>query len=79
MNHFCSSVQIADPYEVEVPCKNPKTSKGGFGKGLIVFATYMTFWKLGENYPQVSMNYSAWGRENSKPSGKGLQKSLMTN
>ena len=77
MNHFCCSVQIADPYEVEVPGKNPKTSKEASGKASL-FLPHMTFWKLGENYPQVFHELFGLGQGKLK-AFKGLQKSVMTN
>ena len=35
LNHFCSNVNIATSYEVEVPCIHPKTSKDALEKASI--------------------------------------------
>lgn len=52
LNHFCSNVNIATSYEVEVPCIHPKTSKDALEKASI-FLPHMMFYTLGQNYPSL--------------------------
>ena len=73
MNHFCSNVQIADPYEVEVPCKDPKTSKEALEKASL-FLPHMMFWKLGVNYPQVFHELFSLGQGKLKAFWQGVEK-----
>ena len=52
MNHFCATVNIADSFEVEVPCVHPKTSADALEKASI-FLPHMMFYTLGKNYPEL--------------------------
>ena len=52
MNAFCSHVQIASSFDVDVPCLRPKTSKDALEKASI-FLPHCVFSTLGENYPEV--------------------------
>lgn len=61
MGHFCSNVQIAAPYSVQVPCIHPKTSKETLEK-VSIFLPHMMFSLLGHHYPEVFSHLFSFGK-----------------
>ena len=62
MAHFCSNVQLAEPYEVEVPCVHPKTSKDALEKASI-FLPHIMFSQIGRNYiPRNLLSALSFGK-----------------
>ena len=61
MNHFCSNVQIAESFDVWVPCTRPKTNKDALEKASI-FLPHMMFAALGQNYPEVFSKLFGFGK-----------------
>ena len=63
MNAFCSHVQIASSFDVDVPCLHPKTPKDALEKASI-FLLHCVFSTLGENYPEVFAQFFCFGKGN---------------
>lgn len=61
MGHFCSNVQLAEPYAVEVPCTHPKTSKDALEKASL-FLPHLMFSQIATNYPQVFSQLFGFGK-----------------
>ena len=74
LNHFSANVKICEGYEVEVPCKDPKTSKPALEKATI-FLPHLMFFKLGEQYPEVFFHLFSFGKGNLADFWKGVAKS----
>ena len=61
MGQFCSNVKLAEPYEVEVPCVHPKTSKEALEKASI-FLPHLMFSEIGRNYPKIFCQLFSFGK-----------------